>query len=335
MTAKDTFKVAVVGAGSWGTAVANVFADAGSIVWLWGRDESVLQGINEQHENKKYLKGLPLHSALKGTSDLRTAIAAADLVVCSIPTQEIRKVFFPVADLLPGKILINTSKGIEIGSNVSVSGIFEELSPGVRYGILSGPSFAQEVVQRLPTAITIASADKDIAASVQKRLSTPYFRVYSSTDVVGVETAGALKNVIAIASGMVTGLQLGYNAQAALINRGIAEIARLGAKRGAHPMTFMGLSGVGDLILTCTGPLSRNRRLGCFLGEGLKLEAVQRELGGVAEGAYTARSACELAASLGVEMPIAQEVYGILYEGHSPKKAVTSLMTRDLRDELG
>ena len=326
--------IAVIGAGSWGTAVGHLLADAGHRVTVWGRDRDVVDAIEARHENPRYLAGHPLSPTLRASTELGPVLDAAEVVVCSIPTQKVREVFAPHRSRLAGKLVINTSKGIEIGTDLRVSEIFAELTPGSPYAVLSGPSFAQEVVARLPTAVTIASTDPDRAAEAQKLVATPYFRAYSSHDVIGVELAGALKNVIAVASGMVSGLKLGYNTQAALINRGIAEIARMGRRLGAEPLTFLGLAGTGDLILTCTGPLSRNRRIGTLLGEGKKVEEVRDLIGGVAEGIFTARSARDLAAKHGIEMPITEQVYRILYEGVSPKDALAALMARDLKHEL-
>lgn len=325
--------VALIGGGSFGTAMANVFADAGCKVRLWARDKAVVDEINGPHRNSKYLKGLELNPGIVATTDLDKTLEEADLIVSALPTQQIRNVLGSQRPRLRGKPIVNTAKGIERGTHARVSEIFDELSPGSPYVILSGPSFAQEVVQRLPTAVTLASVNPAVNAEVQKLMATAYFRAYRSSDVVGVELAGALKNVIAIASGMVTGLKLGYNAQAAIINRGIAELARLGKSAGAQPMTFLGLAGMGDLVLTCTGPLSRNRRVGVSLGEGKKLDDIQRELGGVAEGVHTAESASELAKRLGVEMPITEQVYEIVYKGSTPQNALIELMSRDLKEE--
>jgi len=326
-------KIAVIGSGSWGTAVAHVLADAKHDVTIWGRDAATVEAIQTKHENPKYLKGLALSPSLKASTDLSKTIREAEWVVCSIPTQLIRKVFAPIAGEMQGKPIINTSKGIEGGTHATVSEIFAEVAPKSPYVILSGPSFAQEVVQRLPTLVTLASKNEAILKAVQEAFSTSYFRAYRSSDVIGVELAGALKNVVAIASGMVAGLKLGYNSQAAIINRGIAEITRMGIKRGADPMTFLGLAGMGDLILTCTGPLSRNRRVGVSLGEGKKLPDIQRELGGVAEGVYTAQSAFELAQRNNVEMPITEQVFQILYLNGTPQEALTQLMSRGLKEE--
>jgi glycerol-3-phosphate dehydrogenase (NAD(P)+) len=326
-------RVAVIGMGSWGTALANVFADAGSSVTLWGRDEKSVKDLQETHRNEKYLKGIQLNSALKASPDLSEVLKKADVVVCSIPTQQIRNVFKSEASLLSGKIVVNSSKGIEIRTHKRVSEIFAEIAPKAIYSILSGPSFALETAKRLPTAVTIAAKDPAVAAEIQKLTATGYFRAYTSDDVTGVEFAGALKNVIAIASGMVVGLKLGYNAQAAIINRGIVEILKLGKCRSADPLTFMGLAGVGDLILTCTGPLSRNRKLGELLGEGKKFEEAKAQLGGIAEGYYTAHSAFELSQAYQIDTPIIREVYEILYQSKSPLEALKSLMSRELRQE--
>ncbi len=327
--------ISVIGAGSWGSALAHTFAVAGNSPLIWGRDAQVADSINNRMENPRYLKGLKLHPAVKATTDLEEAITRSKLIVCSIPTQQIRSVFGPFAGHLKDKIIVNASKGIEIGTHFRVSQIFKSIAPSAQYAVLSGPSFAEETVKGLPTAVTIAAESAELCRMVQAVASSAVFRAYTSDDVVGVEMAGALKNVIAIASGMVSGLGLGHNSQAATITRGLAEIARLGQKQGAQPLTFLGLAGMGDLVLTCTGPLSRNRRLGEAIGKGGKLAQVSAELGGVAEGYFTAKAASQWATELGVEMPILREVYGILYEGTSARDAVSSLMRRDLKEELG
>jgi glycerol-3-phosphate dehydrogenase (NAD(P)+) len=326
-------KVATVGAGSWGTALANVFADAGHETVIWGRDAEVLSSINSRHENTRYLPGRPLSRGLAASPDLPAVLQRADVIVCAVPTQKIRSVFGPRCDLLSGKIIVNSAKGLEIGSHMRVSEIFASLNPAARYVVLSGPSFAREVVEQQPTAVTIAAADHALAAEMQQAIATPYFRAYTTTDVIGVELAGALKNVVALATGIVRGRKLGYNAQAAVINRGMAEIVRAGRKLGAEPATFLGLAGMGDLVLTCTGPLSRNLQAGILIGEGKQLDQIIQTLGGVAEGVFTAQSAYELATARGIDMPILREIHGILYEGKTPESAVASLMGRDLREE--
>lgn len=326
-------KVATIGAGSWGTAVANLFSDAGFETVIWGRDAEVMGAINSQHENPKYLRGRKLSDRLAATTDLRKAVSESEIIVCSIPTQKARSVFAPMAELLEGKIVVNTSKGMEIGTRMRLSQVFESMCPSVRYAMLSGPSFAQEVIDRQPTAVTIASMDRELSALLQKKLATSYFRAYTSADLVGVELAGALKNVIAIATGIVRGTRLGYNSQAAVITRGLAEIVRIGKKLGADPATFLGLAGMGDLVLTCTGPLSRNLRAGIMIGEGKPLQEITQELGGVAEGIYTVQAAFELSSELSIEMPILNEMHAILYEGKTVSSALASLMGRDLREE--
>jgi glycerol-3-phosphate dehydrogenase (NAD(P)+) len=310
-----------------------VFAEAGSRVTLWGRDRDVLAAIAQHRENPKYLKGVKLSSELDTHAELDQVIERADIVICSIPTQHIRGLFSFHAAAINGKPIVNTSKGIEMGTRARVSQIFAELTPRSPYAVLSGPSFAEEVARRLPTAVTIAATDKTVAARVQRLCSTSYFRGYTSQDVLGVELCGALKNVIAIASGIVNGLKLGYNAQAAIINRGIAEIARAGMRQGALATTFLGLAGMGDLVLTCTGPLSRNRRVGLLLGEGKTLAEAQRQLEGVAEGVFTSQAAFQLAREWGIEMPILNEIYRILYEDGTPQDALNALMRRDLKEE--
>jgi len=325
--------VCVVGQGSWGTAVANIFAEAGQTTVIWGRDPKVSQAINERNENSHYLKGIKLSKNLTASQDLKSCLINCDLIVNALPTQAIREVFKPHASLLKNKHVMNTAKGIEIGTNQRVSEIFHEIEKTIVYSILSGPSFAVETARKHPTAVTLASIKKEEAETVQQMMTVPYFRTYTSDDVVGVELAGALKNIIAISSGIVSGLGLGYNTQAALINRGLIEIMRLGKVLNAKPMTFFGLAGMGDLILTCTGPLSRNRNFGVALGQGKTVADALKAIGGVAEGYYTAKSAYSLSQKLQIEMPILEQVHQILYDGKNPKQAVTDLMNRELKDE--
>ncbi|MEZ4752287.1 MAG: NAD(P)H-dependent glycerol-3-phosphate dehydrogenase [Bdellovibrionota bacterium] len=326
-------KIAVIGSGSWGTAVANVFADAGSQVTIWGRDPKVVEGINASHHNPRYLSAFELSSQLEASADLAKTLAWADVVVCAIPTQKIRSVFGPHRAILSGKWIVNTSKGIEESTYKRISEIFSELAPDSPFAVLSGPTFAEEVVKRLPSAITVACEDLAVATEVQRLFSTPYMRGYASDDVCGVEWGGALKNVVAVATGIASGVGLGLNTQAALINRGIAEIVRMATFKGARPITFLGLSGMGDLVLTCTGDLSRNRRLGIAMGQGKSLEEAFAHLGGVAEGAFTARAAYEMAMKDKIEMPLTEQVYKILYAEQTPKQALTELMGRNLKVE--
>lgn len=325
--------ICVLGQGAWGTAVASIFAEAGQPTQIWGRDSTVSQSINQNHENPRYLKGITLPLTLRASADLVACLEKSDLIVNALPTQAIREVFKPHAQLLKNKHLLNTAKGIEVGTNLRVSEIFYSLEPSLIYSILSGPSFALETAQKQPTAVTLASSSSEEAEDIQKLLDVPYFRTYTSQDVVGVELAGALKNIIAIASGIVSGLGLGYNTQAALINRGLIEIMRLGKVLSAETMTFFGLAGMGDLILTCTGPLSRNRNFGVAIGKGLSTSEGLKSIGGVAEGYYTAKSAFALSQEKKVEMPILEQIYQILYEGKSAREALSDLMNRELKDE--
>jgi glycerol-3-phosphate dehydrogenase (NAD(P)+) len=241
-------------------------------------------------------------------------------------------------DFLKGPVVvISATKGIENESLKTMSAIWQEIMPDSiswEYGVLSGPSFAREVVKKVPTAVTVASESKEVAQEVQELFSTEYFRVYTSTDVIGVEMAGALKNIIALAAGMIDGLGLGHNTRAALMTRGLAEMSRLGTSMGAHPLTFLGLAGVGDLVLTCTGDLSRNRTVGYQLGQGKKLAEILAEMKMVAEGVKTTRSVYNLAQQRGIEMPICDQIYKILYEDQPPEKAVAELMQRELKHEL-
>lgn len=326
--------VTVLGAGGWGTAIAHLCADAGLTTLLWGRDPGILDAIATRRRNDRYLAGLDLAPGIAVEHDLAKAIDASDIVLGCVPAQHTRPLLLPHRDRLAGKLYVNTAKGIEMGTNFRVSEVLAEVAPRARYAILSGPSFAPEVVRRLPTVVTIASSNKEDAVMLQNLLRTDYFRSYVSTDVAGVELAGALKNVIAIAAGIVVGLDLGFNAQAALINRGLMEVARLGRKLGAEPLTFLGLSGMGDLVLTCTGPLSRNRRFGEMLGLGKTRAEADQALDGVVEGVFTVKAALALGQKLDVELPIIEQVHKIVHDGADPRSAVAALMRRDFREEL-
>lgn len=334
MARSNQIKACVVGAGSWGTALANVLAETGTSVSLWARDAELATEINTTHQNTKYLTGRPLHAGVVASTNLAQCIEESSIVVCSIPTQKIRGVFSPVKNLLAGKTLVNASKGIEIETGSRVSQLFESIASLKSYLVLSGPSFAQDVVDRLPTAVTLAGTSEESLREVQRLFHAPYFKAYTSKDVVGVELAGALKNVIALAAGVVNGLGLGLNTQAAVVTRGLAEVARMGRRLGADPMTFLGLAGMGDMILTCTGGLSRNRQAGVLIGQGHPFSKVPEAIGGVAEGITTAKAVHALYTEFQVDMPICSEVYGILYEGHSVAQAVRSLLDRELKDEF-
>lgn len=333
----DRPRTAVVGGGAWGTALAALLVRQGVPVILWAREEEVATGINEDHENPLFLPELPLPEELRATADLGEALEGASVVVNAVPTQFIRGVFGDRAGHLGGaELLVSASKGIELLTLLTPSEIFAEVLPGpLSEGMvsLSGPSFSREVALGLPTAVSAASHLPRNARLARDLFSNEVFRVYSSDDLVGVELGGALKNVIAIAAGVAAGLGFGTNALAALMTRGLAEVTRLGVARGGHPLTFAGLSGMGDLVLTCTGELSRNRTVGFEIGKGRKLPEILADMKMVAEGVKTSRSARELAARQGVEMPITEQVYLTLYEEKDPREAVLELMTRDLRDE--
>ncbi len=329
--------VAVLGSGSWGTAIAKLLADQGMRVNLWARRKDQSDAIQQKRENEEYLKGFKLPDTLTATSDLEACLRSADMVVVVVPTPGIRGLMSEHGALFPKNApIVSATKGIEQSTLKTVSEIFEELLPSDRHKYLTylgGPSFAKEVAANVPTAVSIAGHDHEVARRVQSVFNTDRFRVYTTDDVVGVELGGALKNVIAIAAGCSDGLGFGHNSRAGLITRGLAEINRLAIKRGANPLTIAGLSGMGDLVLTCTGDLSRNRTVGLELGRGRKLTEILAGMNMVAEGVKTAKSAYDLAQREGVEMPIVAEVYRVLYEDKTPREALISLMTRPLRAE--
>jgi glycerol-3-phosphate dehydrogenase (NAD(P)+) len=325
-------RVAVVGAGSWGTALANVLAKKGIETILWSHEREVAEAIEREHRNPRYLSEIPLDPRLRATFELTAAVEGADVVVSVSPSHVVRDVLGSAAPHLRGDALVvSASKGIEVETLKPMDGVLADVLPPAiahRAAFLSGPSFALEVGQEYPTAVTMASRDEDAARAAQELFQTDYFRVYTNADVTGVEIGGALKNVIAIASGVVDGLGFGHNTRAALITRGLAEMTRLGVALGADPLTFSGLAGMGDLILTCTGALSRNRSVGVELGRGRSLEEILGGMTMVAEGVRTTRSARDLARRVGVEMPIVEEVYALLYEGRPAREAVENLMLR-------
>ena len=329
--------IGVVGAGSWGTAIADLLGSKGFAVSLWAYEAEVVEAIRSNRENPLYLKGHVLSDHIHATNDIRDAVSDRDLVVIVVPSHYVRIVSQQFADALSKRtIIVSASKGIENKTRLTMTGVLSETLQGVtkeQMAVLSGPSFAKEVAQKTPTAVTVASKNPETARFVQHLFATPLFRVYTSDDVMGVEMGGAVKNVIAIAAGIIDGLGLGLNARAALITRGIAEISRLGIQLGANPLTFSGLAGIGDLILTCTGNLSRNYTVGTLIGKGKSLEDILSEMRMVAEGVKTAQSVYDLSRDLGVDMPICRETYHILYEGLSPREALQRLMTRDLKNE--
>lgn len=326
-------KVSVLGAGSWGTTIAALLADNGHDVALWAMEAEVVASITGKRENSLYLPGVTLPETIRPYSDMDAALSGSGLVVCAVPSHGVREVFTR-AKVPAGAVITSLTKGIEEGTLFTPSGILGDvLGDGREIVALSGPSFAKEVSLRLPAAVSAASASAEAAAYVQKTFSNGYFRVYTNTDIIGVELGGALKNVIAIASGVSDGLRLGHNARAALITRGLKEMARLGVKLGAKPATFSGLSGLGDLVLTCTGPLSRNYTLGKAMGEGRTLPEILKGARTVAEGVRTSIAVRSLASKHAVEMPITEAVCQVLHEGKGPAEAVKELMARGLKDE--
>lgn len=327
-------KVTVLGAGSWGTALAKHMADQGHPVRLWARRPEHAAAIQTDRENARYLPGFKMPDTLTATASLQEALQDAEYVLSVVPSQHTREVWTEAkAYLSPGVPVLCASKGIENGTLDMMVTVLKSVLPGHPIGFIGGPSFAKEVAGHLPTAIVIASDDEPMAATAQRLMSCDWMRAYVTHDVVGVELGGALKNVIAIACGCADGLELGLNTRAALITRGLAEITRAAVKSGADPVTLAGLAGMGDLVLTCTGDLSRNRRVGIGLGQGKKLAEILEEMGQVAEGVKTTLSANQLAEKIGVEMPITHEVHRILYEDKPAREVVLSLMRRSLKKE--
>ncbi len=330
-------RVTVVGAGSWGTALAGLLSKAGHDVRLWCLEADVAEQITHRSENETYLPGRKLPSDLRATADLAEAVAGAQVVVSVSPSQFVGTVMAEAAPhMAEDAQVVSASKGIEISTLRRMDQVLGDvLSPAQMEGfaVLSGPSFAKEVADEAPTAVVVASADEDAALAAQALFQTDYFRVYTNSDVIGVELGGALKNVIALAAGVAAGLGLAHNTRAALLTRGLAEMTRLGLAMGARASTFSGLAGMGDLVLTCTGELSRNRTVGFRLGQGEPLESILEDMTAVAEGVKTVQAVRDLAGKHGVEMPIAAEVYGMLVIGTEPRQALRTLMQRDPKPE--
>ncbi|HEU4720610.1 MAG TPA: NAD(P)H-dependent glycerol-3-phosphate dehydrogenase [Gemmatimonadaceae bacterium] len=334
MTVGVVRETAVVGAGAWGTALADLLARNGHPVVLWAHEPDVAASINAEHENHRFLSGARLAPAVRATTDLADALDGASLVCLATPSHVLRSIVRRgVAHLARGATICVASKGIEVGSLELMSDVVAEEAPGHPIVALSGPSFAAEVVAQQPTAIVAASDDEAASAMVQEAFSNTHFRVYTHDDIIGVELGGSLKNVMAVAAGIVEGVGLGFNSRAALITRGLAEMTRLGNALGAKPATFAGLAGMGDLVLTCTGSLSRNRAVGVAVGRGATLAEALAGKETIAEGVTTTRSAHALAAREGVEMPIVATVHRILFDGHPARLAVNELMSRELRAE--
>ena len=327
-------KFAVLGAGAWGTALAVQWA-AQHEVCLWGRDATLIRDTQARRENQRYLPGIALPPQLLLTDTLDVALDGADVLILAVPTSATRDTVAPLAQAALQRPLIWVSKGFELGTRKLPHQIIAEMLPNLtQTGVLSGPSFAEEVAQGHPTALSLASHDMQFAHSMAANLSSSRLRIYANHDLIGVEIGGAVKNVMAIAAGVCDGLKLGHNARAALVTRGLAEMTRLGLRMGGHIETFMGLSGLGDLILTTTGDLSRNRQVGLRLARGDSLDTILADLGHVAEGVTTAREVAQLAAELHVDMPITRGICGILFEGVPAAQAVAALLSREIKAEF-
>jgi glycerol-3-phosphate dehydrogenase (NAD(P)+) len=327
-------RCAVIGAGAWGTALSDLLATAGHDVRIWAYEPDVVECINARHENTRFLKGVKLAPELLATGDQSVALEGASLVIYATPSTHLRAIARAgSACIQRDAILAVASKGIELGSMALMTDVVAAELPQNAVVALSGPSFAAEVAAREPTAVVAASVDPAAARQVQEAMSGGTFRIYTHDDVTGVELGGSLKNVMAVATGILEGVGLGFNSRAALITRGLAEMTRLGTSLGARASTFAGLAGIGDLVLTCTGTLSRNRSLGVEIGRGKTLEEARAGKETVAEGVVTTASTIELAAREGVEMPIAEMVYRILFDHHPAKLAAQELMARELRSE--
>lgn len=330
--------VAVLGSGSWGTALAIVLADNGHAVNLWGRREEQIDEINRFHTNQNYLPDISIPESIKGTTSIAEAVTDADIILLVVPTKAMRTVLSELNDVLDhATAMVHASKGVESESLKRISEVIEEeITPAKRKSIsvLSGPSHAEEVSLRQPTTVTVSSTDEDTSKHIQDMFINKHFRVYTNQDMVGVELGGALKNIIALGAGLSDGIGYGDNAKAALITRGLAEIARLGTKMGANPLTFAGLAGMGDLIVTCTSVHSRNWRAGNMLGKGKNLDEVLSSMGMVVEGVRTTKAAYELGKREGIEMPITAALHNVLFRGQSPKTAVEHLMSRVRTDEV-
>ncbi|HKG92990.1 MAG TPA: NAD(P)H-dependent glycerol-3-phosphate dehydrogenase [Gemmatimonadaceae bacterium] len=327
-------RCAVVGAGAWGTALADLLARNGHTVLLWAREPDVVESVNASHENLRFLKGAALAPTLRATGDIARAVEGAEHVTYAAPSHVLREVVRRSASaVLPSAVALVATKGIERDTLSIMTDVVASELPGRAVVAVSGPSFAAEVAARQPTAVVAASESAFAAELTQLALSSGEFRVYTHDDVVGVELGGALKNVMAVATGILDGLGLGFNPRAALITRGLAEMTRLGTALGARPSTFAGLAGIGDLVLTCTGALSRNRAVGVEVGQGAAIADILAGRETVAEGVINTQSAKQLADRCGVEMPIVDAVHRILFEGRPPREAIGDLMSRELRAE--
>lgn len=329
-------RAAVFGAGNWGTAFGMVLADAGTEVMLCGRRAELAEAINERHENPDYLPGIKLPAQLRATVDPAQALEGADFAVLTVPSQHLRENLAQWAPLVEGHtVFVSLMKGIELGTCMRMSEVIAECTGAgpERIAVVSGPNLAHEIAHRMPAASTVASADSTVAERLQKACHSPYFRPYTSTDVIGCELGGATKNVIGLAAGMADGMGLGDNTKGSLITRGLAEATRLGIAAGADPYTFAGLAGLGDLVATCGSPLSRNHMFGVHLGRGMSVAEATQKVRQTTEGVKSCRSVLALAERHGVEMPIARAVVGVVHEGHAPGEMLAALMARSAKSE--
>lgn len=323
----------VIGAGAWGTALAHLYASNGRDVSIWALESDVVDAINTRHENDIYLKGIPLSPALKASSDIQD-VASKDILLIVSPAQYLRATLEQIKDQVSGKSLVICSKGIELDTGLLMSQVAEEIVPDAHIAVLTGPTFASDIAKGLPGAVTLAMSNEDQADSLLKTLGVPLFRPYTTTDVIGTQLGGAIKNVIAIACGIVHGKKLGESARAALLTRGIAEIARLGVAMGAKKDTLLGMCGVGDLTLTCSSIQSRNFSLGAALGEGQSMEEILGARNAVTEGVHTAKSTLALARKNAVDMPITEAVNKCLNEGMPLDQAIEEMLNRPFKYEM-
>ena len=328
-------KIGVMGAGSFGTALAMVLAGKGHKVTVWARNAEQIEKMKMTGENRHYLPGVKLPPEIELTTDIKEAASGKDYMLFAVPAQNFRSVLVQAAEYIDMTVpVINVAKGIEKGTLLRLSQVAEEVMPSLRYVALSGPSHAEEVARQLPTTVAVAAHDHDLAAEVQELFFADRFRVYSNEDLIGVELGGALKNIIALGAGISDGLGFGDNAKAAMMTRGITEITRLGITMGAEMKTFSGLTGIGDLIVTCTSMHSRNRRCGILIGEGMNPDEATEQIGMVVEGISTAEAAYALAQQYGIEMPITESIYKVIHRKMDPRSAVSYLMGREMKNEM-
>lgn len=331
-------KIGVVSAGSWGTALAGMLSGKQYDTVIWAREPEIVESINSEHENKLFMPGIKLPESLKAVADIKDAVSDKDLVVIATPAQHIRKSFEQISGIIPEKtFIVLASKGIENSTLKMMYQIAEEILPEKLHKnifVISGPTFARELAMKMPTCAVVAGKNTKDIGKIRDFFNSPYMRIYTSSDVIGVELGGSLKNVFAVAIGVLEGLKMGKNTQAAVITRSIAEMTRLVIAMGGDPRTMAGLSGVGDLVLTCTGDLSRNRQVGIRLGQGEKIKDIIDSMIMVAEGVPTTASAHDLAAKMNVEMPITETLYNVLYNGEEIRESIKKLMSRSLKDEL-